>query len=178
MTKMQIFQRIAVTATAVALAVGLSAGMTAQAEADPVSDVGAAGYQSLFNANVPVFEVTGIEHFADDPNFRSATSGFNPTRGDGQFMHLRRVPNARAGHPWMVKYAIAGRAVPNQFYLPANLATSGGILPWVLTDPKPACCGYPYTNWTNTGIMILQVGPVAIPGVPGPSIAGAVAVGG
>ncbi|WP_072687127.1 hypothetical protein [Rhodococcus marinonascens] len=143
--------------------VALGPGMAA---ADPISDVGAAGYQALFDADVPVYEVVSVDWFTET----QLRPGSN-----GEYLRLRRIPNPQAGAPETARYAIAGKALTNEFWLPADL--SGGRVPSALINPRPSPYGYAITYWDPLGATVLQIGPVAIPGVPTPSISGAIAIG-
>lgn len=160
--------RIGVGVSALALAAGIGLGGAPAASADPISDLGAAGYQALFNANVPVYEIVGVEHYSVNPRQTSSVGN-----SDGQYLHLVRVPHAQAGQPWTVKYAITGVGLPNEFWLPENF--SGGMTPTPSVNPRPHPAGYG-TVWDHLPALVVKVGPVGIPGVPGP-IAGAVAFG-
>lgn len=165
----KLIRRIGVGVSAVALAAGISVGGASAASADPISDLGAAGYQALFNANVPVYEIVGVEHYSGNGR---QTGGSLIEDSDGQYLHFVRVPHAQAGQPWTVKYAISGVGLPNEFWLPENF--SGGRTPTPSVNPRPHPAGYG-TVWDHLPALVVKVGPVGIPGVPGP-IAGAVAI--
>lgn len=164
--KVSVVRRVAAGLTAVVVAASMAFGVGNVAAADPISNAGAAGYQALFNANVPVYEAVSVDWFTET-QLRPGSSG--------RYLHLRRVPNPQAGAPWTVKYAIAGKGLTDEFWFPADF--SGGRPPMAVTNPQPSPYGYAITYWDALNAMIVQVGPVAIPGVPAPSIAGAVAVG-
>ncbi|WP_161987424.1 hypothetical protein [Prescottella subtropica] len=160
-------RKIALGVSAVALTAGIGMSGAATASADPISDIGAAGYQALFDAHVPVYEVVGVEHHG--VNSRPPSSvGYS----DGQYLHFVRVPNAQAGQPGTVKYAIGGAALPNEFWLPQNF--SGATFPIPSVNPRPSSYGQG-TVWDYLPALVGQIGPVGIAGVPGP-IAGAIAI--
>ncbi|MGW0175945.1 hypothetical protein ACWDUM_19145 [Rhodococcus sp. NPDC003322] len=161
-------KRITAGIGALLLATGIAGTGAGTASADPRTDAGSASYLALFNAGVPVYEVISVDHFPVNGRIPAGSTGAD----NGNYLHLVRVPNAAAGQPWTVKYAIAGKWLPDEFWLPTDL--SGNRLPQPVTNPHPHPYGYG-TVFDVVGPLVIQIGPVAIPGVPG-SFAGAVAL--
>lgn len=160
-------QRITAGVGAALLAAGIGLGGTATATADPISDAGNAAYQALFNAGVPVYEVIAVDEFPT--NGRAPAGSTGPD--NGRYLHMIRIPDIASGQPWTVKYAIAGAPLPNDFWLPTDI--SGGRAPYPKVNPRPHPAGYG-TIFDTIDHLVLQVGPVNVPGI-GP-IAGAVAL--
>ncbi|RVW05158.1 hypothetical protein EGT50_00515 [Rhodococcus xishaensis] len=61
-----------------------------------------------------------------------------------------------------MKYAIWGEALPDTFYLDGEAGSK-----WARTNPGPGRNAQ-IVRMDNTGTEVTSVGPIAIPGVPGP----------
>lgn len=157
---MSLRKKIVGGVAAAGVATGLVIAGGAPASADPISDLGAGGYRLLFDAGVAVYEVSSVE------NFYAMTTDIR--HGSDRWLKLDRVPNAQAGKPGTVKYAIAGAHLPDTFYLDAN----GNDL--VRTNPRPSQLTEQMVDMDKPGQRVMKIGPVAIAGVPGP-IGGAIA---
>ncbi|MDI9918285.1 hypothetical protein [Rhodococcus sp. IEGM 1379] len=58
---MSLLNKYAIGIAAAAIAIGVAGA--GPATADPISGMGAAGYQALFNTGIQVYELSSVEHF-------------------------------------------------------------------------------------------------------------------